>query len=85
MPLPLLIYDLMKWHQKHKTAATILGILLLPLLFSIYLVDRFLVVFLCWMNGPTIIEYFTDPRLIAWAFARVLTLLILVGILCLIF
>lgn len=56
---------------------TILGIILLPILFAVYFVDRFLQVFLCWMQGPTIIEYFSDMSYIAWSVLRVFTLAII--------
>jgi hypothetical protein len=57
--------------RKHNHWHTLLGVILLPILFSAFIVDRFIMVFLVVSNAPTIIEYFQDMKYIAWSLLRV--------------
>lgn len=70
----------MKWYKKYKALTIVLGLILLPILFAAYIIDRFLIVFLCWMSGPTLFEYFQESHYMLWSFARVITLSIIITI-----
>jgi hypothetical protein len=58
-----------------------LGILLTPILFFIFIMDRFLMVFLVMGNGPDIVEYYQDIKYIGMSILRV-TVVTIVSLIC---
>jgi hypothetical protein len=58
----------------------VLGLLLAPIFFCTFLVDRFLMVFLVMSDAPDIVEYFQDMKYIAYSLLRMVTLGITIGI-----
>jgi hypothetical protein len=49
-----------------------LGIILMPILFCTFIIDRFLMVFLVMGDAPDIVEYFQDIKYIGISILRVI-------------
>jgi len=60
-----------KLTKLQRVARAILGILVAPILAAVFLIDRFLMVFLVHQKAPTGIEYFSDLKYIGESVLRV--------------
>lgn len=56
----------------------VLGVLLAPIIAAVFLIDRFLMVFIVHLKAPTAIEYFMDMKYIGESLLRVVSFAIVV-------
>jgi hypothetical protein len=60
-----------KLTKGERIARVILGLTLAPILAAVFLIDRFLMVFIVHLKAPTGIEYFSDMKYIGQSVLRV--------------
>jgi hypothetical protein len=66
--------------MKAKTFKTIIGILLMPLIFSLFLMDRILMLALFWAEVPSMKTWLVKEKLMMLSFWRVLFFWVVYGI-----
>ena len=67
-------------NTKKENARKILGLCLIPFFTAIFLFDRFLLVFLIWLEQPKIKAWFTGQKEMTASFVRVISFGIIYGI-----
>ena len=66
--------------MKAKNLKTIIGILLMPLIFSLFLMDRILMLALFWAEVPSMKTWLVKEKLMMLSFWRVLFFWVVYGI-----
>ena len=56
--------------KKRNYILFVLGLILLPVFFCTFIIDRFLMVFMVMGNGPDIVEYYQDMKYIGISVLR---------------
>ena len=69
----------MKQTKKH-IARKILGLILIPFFTAIFVFDRFLLVFLIWLEQPKIKAWFTGQKEMTSSFVRVISFTLIYSI-----
>lgn len=65
---------------KKQIARKILGLLLIPFFTAVFVFDRFLLVFLIWLEQPKIKAWFTGQKEMTSSFVRVISFALIYGI-----
>jgi len=65
---------------KKQIARKILGLILIPFFTAIFVFDRFLLVFLIWLEQPKIKAWFTGQKEMTSSFVRVISFSLIYGI-----
>ena len=65
---------------KKQIARKILGLILIPFFTAIFVFDRFLLVFLIWLEQPKIKAWFTGQKEMTSSFVRVISFGLIYGI-----
>lgn len=65
---------------KKQIARKILGLILIPFFTAIFVFDRFLLVFLIWLEQPKIKAWFTGQKEMTSSFVRVISFALIYGI-----
>ena len=65
---------------KKQIARKILGLILIPFFTAIFVFDRFLLVFLIWLEQPKIKSWFTGQKEMTSSFVRVISFGLIYGI-----
>ena len=65
---------------KKQIARKILGLILIPFFTAIFVFDRFLLVFLIWLEQPKIKSWFTGQKEMTSSFVRVISFSLIYGI-----
>ena len=65
---------------KKQIARKILGLMLIPFFTAIFVFDRFLLVFLIWLEQPKIKAWFTGQKEMTSSFVRVISFSLIYGI-----
>jgi hypothetical protein len=65
---------------KKQIARKILGLILIPFFTAIFVFDRFLLVFLIWLEQPKIKSWFTGQKEMTSSFVRVISFTLIYSI-----
>ena len=65
---------------KKQIARKILGLILIPFFTAVFVFDRFLLVFLIWLEQPKIKAWFTGQKEMTSSFVRVISFGLIYGI-----
>ena len=65
---------------KKQIARKILGFILIPFFTAVFVFDRFLLVFLIWLEQPKIKSWFTGQKEMTSSFVRVISFSLIYGI-----
>lgn len=66
--------------KTQRVLRTILGIVIIPLLAAIYMIDRFIMVFIAHMPAPSGLQYLDDTEYIKHSILRVISAVAILGV-----